>query len=424
MAACVRDFFTYETTKSVVVKSTTIGILNRIVQLLIIAYFVGSVSRVLARRDLTHARQVVLQGRWVFLHEKAYQVRDTAIESTVITKVKGVGRAENRVMDVADYVTPPQGASMFCIITRLIYTEDQTQGSCVESERGYGCTTNDVRNCTAGERAANGLMTGRCVDFTNSSMQCEIRGWCPAEIDTIKTEPMAEAESFTIFIKNNIRFPLFGFTKGNLLPTMKQDELKKCNFNMSYVYCPIFKVGDILTYAGQDFESIAKKGGVIAIKINWVCDLDRSADECNPAFTFTRLDGSSNASKGYNFRYAKYYKSENGTEYRTLIKAFAIRFDIIVSGTAQKFSVIPTIINIVAAFTSIGLGTVLCDIILLNFLKGGEKYKAIKFEEVEEVTGSLSDSTDLDQGSSAHLSVQQLRKYSEASGSYSNGQHG
>lgn len=46
--------------------------------------------------------------RWVFLHEKAYQVRDTAIESSVVTKVKGFGQYANRVMDVSDYVTPPQ----------------------------------------------------------------------------------------------------------------------------------------------------------------------------------------------------------------------------------------------------------------------------------------------------------------------------
>lgn len=79
---------------------------------------------------------------------------------------------------------------------------------------------------------------------------------------------------------------------------------------------------------------------------------------------------------------------------------------------------IPTLINMVAAFTSVGVvslsvctithplppvdrqingsldcflqGTVLCDIILLNFLKGAEQYKAKKFEEVSCVAGSLS----------------------------------
>nr|KAF6466867.1 purinergic receptor P2X 3 [Rousettus aegyptiacus] len=43
---CISDFFTYETTKSVVVKSWTIGIINRAVQLLIISYFVGKSSAV------------------------------------------------------------------------------------------------------------------------------------------------------------------------------------------------------------------------------------------------------------------------------------------------------------------------------------------------------------------------------------------
>ncbi|XP_061686947.1 P2X purinoceptor 3-like isoform X2 [Syngnathoides biaculeatus] len=126
------------------------------------------------------------------------------------------------------------------------------------------------------------------------------------------------------------------------------------------------------------------KGGVIGIKIGWMCDLDKSDDQCNPSYSFTRLDAMSQkntVSPGYNFRFAKYYKMENGNDYRTLVKAYAIRFDVLVNGNAGKFDMIPTLINMVAAFTSIGVGTVLCDIILLNFLKGAELYKTKKFEE-------------------------------------------
>lgn len=130
-------------------------------------------------------------------------------------------------------------------------------------------------------------------------------------------------------------------------------------------------------------------GGVLGIKIGWVCDLDRAWDQCIPKYSFTRLDGvseKSSVSPGYNFRFAKYYKMENGSEYRTLLKAFGIRFDVLVYGNAGKFNIIPTIISSVAAFTSVGVGTVLCDIILLNFLKGADQYKAKKFEEVDETT--------------------------------------
>ncbi|ELW46862.1 P2X purinoceptor 3 [Tupaia chinensis] len=393
---CISDFFTYETTKSVVVKSWTIGIINRAVQLLIISYFVG----------------------WVFLHEKAYQVRDTAIESSVVTKVKGFGRYANRVMDVSDYVTPYQGTSVFVIITKMIVTENQMQGFCPErprlrevvgeegsprasagssthlwichpqNEEKYRCTSDS--QCGPERFPGGGILTGRCVNYSSVLRTCEIQGWCPTEVDTVEMPIMMEAENFTIFIKNSIRFPLFNFEKGNLLPSLTARDLKTCRFHPDKApFCPILRVGDVVKFAGQDFAKLASTGGVLGIKIGWVCDLDKAWDQCIPKYSFTRLDGvseKSSVSPGYNFRFAKYYKMENGSEYRTLLKAFGIRFDVLVYGNAGKFNIIPTIISSVAAFTSVGVGTVLCDIILLNFLKGAEQYKAKKFEEVNETT--------------------------------------
>ncbi|CDQ99661.1 unnamed protein product [Oncorhynchus mykiss] len=130
----ITDFFTYETTKSVVVKSWSVGIINRVVQLLIIIYFVW----------------------WVFLHEKAYQVKDSGIESSVMTKVKGFGYHNNRVMDVADYVAPTQGAAVFCIITKLIVTEEQFQGFCPESDVKYECETDEDCDKHLGSFLGNG----------------------------------------------------------------------------------------------------------------------------------------------------------------------------------------------------------------------------------------------------------------------------
>ncbi|XP_037546359.1 LOW QUALITY PROTEIN: P2X purinoceptor 3-like [Nematolebias whitei] len=298
MWSCVKNFFTYETTKSVVVKSWTIGIINRIVQLIIISYFIG----------------------WVFLWEKAYQVRDTAIESSVMTKVKGFGVYNNRVMDVADYVTPTQGGSVFCIITKMITTENQVQGYCPESGKKYNCTHDS-----------------HCKRFLQK----------PAD---------------------NVVFVLW--------------------YQYTYDYWYAYRIHDLVEFSQMYFSHIDQsQGGVIGIKISWMCDLDKSDDQCKPAYSFTRLDAMSqktSVSPGYNFRFAKYFKMENGTDYRTLVKAFAIRFDVIVNGNAGKFNMIPTLINIVAAFTSVGVGTVLCDIILLNFLKGAEQYKAKKFEEVSD----------------------------------------
>uniref|UniRef100_A0A8C6KJU8 Purinergic receptor P2X, ligand-gated ion channel, 3a n=1 Tax=Nothobranchius furzeri TaxID=105023 RepID=A0A8C6KJU8_NOTFU len=341
MMGVIAGFFSYETNKSVVVKSWSVGIINRVVQLVIITYFVC----------------------YVFLYEKAYQVSDTAIESSVITKVKGFGELNNRVMDVADYIYPPQGAGVFCILTRIIVTDNQFQGRCPEVRALSDCK-----------------ITGNCSRSSNETEgHCEIEGWCPAEND----ESMLEFKDFTIFIKNSIRFPLFDVTRGNFPSTLN---ITNCTFDKDLdPSCPIFRVQDILRETQQNASVLAKKGGEIGINIEWQCNLDLNIDRCVPKYSFRRLDApfeNNTISKGYNFRFAKYYKTEKGTEFRTLHKAYAVRFDVMVTGKARKFSLIPTVINVVAALTSIGMGTVVCDVILLNFLRGAEQYKAKKFEEV------------------------------------------
>ncbi|XP_052006094.1 P2X purinoceptor 3a [Xyrauchen texanus] len=402
MLLYVTDFFGYETTKSVVVKSWSVGIINRFIQLLIILYFIC----------------------WVFLHEKAYQVRDTGIESAVMTKVKGLGSYPHGVMDVADYVAPPQGSSAFSIITKLIVTANQTQGRCPETDDKFTCTT-DV-NCTnkIGSNFGNGIVTGKCL-INNSSNEnktkghCEIQGWCPAEDDQVPVSVMEGVEDFTIFIKNSVRFPLFNVTKGNFHSSINETYMKNCRYDpRHHLSCPIFKVGDILKHVNQNLSKIAWDGGEIGINIVWKCDFDYSVEMCNPKYTFTRLDTvfeKSKASKGYNFRFAKYYQSPDGTEYRTLHKAYAIRFEIIVSGNAGKFSAVPFMINLVAAFTSVGLATVFCDIILLNFLKGAEQYKAKKFEEV---SGVETQSFHKRLYQSSHKSIKVTANNSDDSGTF------
>ncbi|XP_068800597.1 P2X purinoceptor 3 isoform X2 [Struthio camelus] len=358
-------FFAYETTKSVVVKSWVVGAVNRAVQLLILSYFLG----------------------WVFLHEKAYQVRDTVIESSVVTKVKGVGKYAGRVLDTADYVTPPQGTSVFVVITKRIVTENQEQGLCPESDARYRCTADS--DCPKDSPAAtgSGVLTGRCVRYNGTRRSCEIRGWCPPEVDTVEAPVMLEAENFTLLVKNSVRFPLFGFEKANLPPDAPAGELSRCRFHPARrPLCPVLRLGDVARWAGQDFGTLATTGGVLAIKIGWECDLDQPWERCLPRYSFSRLDGAATTATGYNFRSARYYRRPDGTERRCLTKAFGIRFDVLVYGSAGKFSIVPTLVNVVAACTSVGVGSVLCDLILLHFLKGAEHYKARKFEEVPEAS--------------------------------------
>nr|XP_033809690.1 P2X purinoceptor 2 isoform X2 [Geotrypetes seraphini] len=382
---CFCQFLDYETPKVIVVKNQNLGIIYRLVQLLIIIYFVW----------------------YVFIIQKGYQAREMGPESSVITKVKGISTSEvpglgEKVWDVAEYVKPPEGGSVFTIITRTENTALQTLRTCPESSSAPTAKCGSSGDCLPGEMhmLGNGQKTGRCVHLDNGTERtCEIFGWCPVEDKSVLSESLQKfVPEFTILIKNSIHFPQFRFSKGNI-DESKGDYLKMCTFHpLTDLYCPIFKLGFIVQEAGENFTELAQKGGVIGVVINWNCNLDLDPSQCIPQYSFRRLDPPNEASSGYNYRFAKYYR-QNDSESRVLIKAYGIRIDVIVHGEAGKFSLIPTIINLATALTSIGVGSFLCDWILLTFMNKNEVYSDRKFDKVwknqEESKTAVTSCTDL-----------------------------
>ncbi|XP_053136001.1 P2X purinoceptor 2 [Hemicordylus capensis] len=357
------EFWDYETPKVIVVKNRTLGVIYRLVQLLILVYFIW----------------------YVFIIQKGYQESESGPESSVITKVKGVTRSEHKVWDVEEYVKPPEGGSVFSIITRVQVTPSQTQKTCPETTRVENALCSSDHNCAQGkmDMLGNGEKTGRCVAYNLTDKTCEIMAWCPVENGTAVSEKLGKmAPEFTILIKNNIHFPRFRFSKGNIKDS-KDGYLRNCTFNETTdLYCPIFKLGFIVEQAGENFTELAEKGGVIGVIINWNCNLDLPDSDCNPRYSFRRLDPKwAQASSGYNYRFAKYYKCK-GKSTRTLFKAYGIRIDVIVHGQAGKFSLIPTIINLATALTSVGVGSFLCDWILLTFMNKNEVYSTRKFDQM------------------------------------------
>uniref|UniRef100_A0A663MK93 P2X purinoceptor n=1 Tax=Athene cunicularia TaxID=194338 RepID=A0A663MK93_ATHCN len=328
---------------------------------------------------------------WVFLWEKGYQETDSVV-SSVTTKVKGVTLTNTstlgpRIWDVADYVIPPQEENSVFVMTNVILTLNQRQDRCPEVGSAL------ILPCVGGSLHSPvfpGIQTGECIPYNNSIKTCEVLAWCPVEDDYHIPKPafLQEAENFTILVKNNIWYPKFNFSKRNILPTINSTYLKNCIYDsQTDPFCPIFRLGKIVEAAGQNFQEMAVEGGVMALQINWDCNLDRAASHCVPKYSFRRLDNKDSAhtvSPGYNFRFAKYYKDTNGTESRTLVKAYGIRFDIIVFGKAGKFDVIPTMINIGSGLALFGVATVLCDIVVLYCMKKRYYYREKKYKYVED----------------------------------------
>ncbi|XP_063077491.1 P2X purinoceptor 4b [Engraulis encrasicolus] len=377
--SCLHCFFDYETPKTIVIYSKPVGFIFRLTQFLIIAYVVG----------------------YVILVQKGYQETESII-SSVSTKVKGYTVTNSsglglHVWDVTEYVIPPQGADSFFVLTNMITTTGQRQQACAEVPSPSSICQSDA-DCTAGHSdvRGNGIQTGVCVDYSESVKTCEVLAWCPHEDDTTVPRPalLESAENFTVLIKNSVRYPKFRFSKRNILSNVTSAYLKGCTYDASHhPHCPIFRLGDMVTHAQEDFGSLAEKGGIIGILIDWSCDLDWPEKYCVPKYSFVRMDNknpSNNIAPGYNFRFAKYVN--NGTETRTLIKGYGIRFDVIVYGTAGKFSLLNTVINLGAALTFLSLVGAVCDWFLVTCTPRKDYYAQQKTShlDTEESTEAMS----------------------------------
>ncbi|XP_077811667.1 P2X purinoceptor 4 isoform X3 [Macaca mulatta] len=435
-AALAAFLFEYDTPRIVLIRSRKVGLMNRAVQLLILAYVIG----------------------WVFVWEKGYQETDSVV-SSVTTKVKGVAVTNTsklgfRIWDVADYVIPAQENSLF-VMTNMILTMNQTQDLCPEIPDVTTVCKSDA-NCTAGSAGthSNGVSTGRCVPFNRSVKTCEVAAWCPVEDDTHVPQPafLKAAENFTLLVKNNIWYPKFNFSKRNILPNITTTYLKSCIYDAKTdPFCPIFRLGKIVENAGHSFQDMAvevllpppRYTGCRAQRVSWLqfqegmVVLENEVSLCPSTSWVPRLPActarlsqerpqaapasvqpaewtirpcqlhSNILSQGPRscpshlprsilllLRFAKYYRDPAGKEQRTLIKAYGIRFDIIVFGKAGKFDIIPTMINIGSGLALLGMATVLCDIIVLYCMKKRLYYREKKYKYVEDYEQGLASELD------------------------------
>ncbi|XP_078535815.1 P2X purinoceptor 1 isoform X2 [Lissotriton helveticus] len=342
--ANIADFFyEYDTPRMVLVRDKLVGITFRLVQFGVLVYILG----------------------WVFIYEKGYQSRGGLISSVNI-KLKGIALIDvqdlgPQLLDAADYVFPPQLPDA-------------------------GLCTKDT-DCFKGQssRQGQGVMTGRCIPYNNNNntKTCEVYAWCPVENDTYVPKPalLLNAENFTLLIKNSISFPEFNVTRRNLVESVTNQYLQTCLYHTKTdPLCPVFNLGYVVSESGQNFAALAYKGGTVGIIIDWECDLDWSITLCKPSYRFIGLDDPQlHVSKGFNFRYARYY-IENSVTKRNLYKVFGIRFDVLVSGQAGKFNIIPTMTTIGSGIGIFGVATVVCDLMLLHIIPKRNYYKQKKFK--------------------------------------------
>lgn len=320
-------------------------------------------------------------------YKRGYQDRDPSLISSVTLKVKGIGtfdKNQSMTLDNADFIIPPQENNALFIMTNFIRT-DQQRKRCAEGfdTRDAVCT-NDTHCQSLGPYPpkSNGRWTGRCLP----EGRCEMEGWCPVENDHVVPEPIMDSLNFTILVKNFVEFTRFGISRTNIFHDA--DGIQSCHYHpVNDKLCPVFRVGDLLNLVEPDNDERHKmliSGGVVRIKIDWMCNLDLGQENCKPEYSFGRLDSRSRDeqfSVGFNFRYASHWKAKKRA-HRTLTKAFGLRLIVTVNGEAGRFDFLVLTLNIGSMIGVLGLATFICDIVALYFCKQGSIYRKQKFQTV------------------------------------------
>lgn len=68
-------------------------------------------------------------------------------------------------------------------------------------------------------------------------------------------------KDFTVMLKNTVEFPDCENQQGRNLPNfITMDYLKNCMYDKKKdPHCPIFRIGDIVKWSGDDFDRVAIK---------------------------------------------------------------------------------------------------------------------------------------------------------------------
>jgi hypothetical protein len=179
-------------------------------------------------------------------------------------------------------------------------------------------------------------------------------------------------------VKVFIDFPNFGVTRNNVVV----DQNNKAQLIEGY---NLFTIADFITMSGGVFDNnLRNTGAIVLASVLWNCDLNQPYDQCQPAWSFTRLDGSD--SPGFNYRYLTKTPALSSTEpeYRTLYKVYGVRVVFDISGKAGRFGIVPLLLAIGSGIGLLSISTLICDFILQKFLPDRERYVAEKFQHVAE----------------------------------------
>eukprot|EP01065_Artemidia_motanka_P024579 TRINITY_DN29432_c0_g1_i1.p1 TRINITY_DN29432_c0_g1~~TRINITY_DN29432_c0_g1_i1.p1 ORF type:complete len:397 (+),score=111.12 TRINITY_DN29432_c0_g1_i1:73-1263(+) len=327
--------------------------------------------------------------------DKGFQETAELVGSVMI-KVKGqaVANASGLVYDASDLVAySAETGSVFLPVREEVTT--QTRGECPGIDSKEECSSD--ADCTEGRPTDNGIDTGRC---STSSGHCVIRGWCPPEDgddgNATAVSVLRGIEDFTIFVRVDAAFPLFGAMRTNNVIRESDDGPHGLTWGVN-----LFKVSSLLNTSEIDpAGDFVEHGAVSRIKYEYLCNCDSAAHvyECQPDVEIYRVDDpQSNLSRGFNAREVVYIDDPDVPDAsRVLRKWVGLLVQVIYTGRGGRFSVVALLTRLGAGMALLGVAGAMVDAFMIRaptrlreaFLDS--KYVVVELRE-DDVPGSLRD---------------------------------
>ncbi|KAA0190522.1 P2X purinoceptor 4 [Fasciolopsis buskii] len=440
--------FVFEMPKVVHIRNPALAILFRLAQISILTYFVifvmwwnkgyQSFDRALSGvtvkvRGVTWVGVNGLSQANPLLDNGDYELQSLQNSGVYLT-TRIRGKATQRLGYCAELVDLPDARCS----TDEHCTPGSTAGHSVQSQDAEVFDAEEIDLDDDG----HGVFTGRCI---HDMKVCEIYGWCPVSESTRNSKfsphaspphvvtpvnilqepfdlftnldflqqhrsywepnsvklsaPLFDVLNYTFFIRSAIEFPYFDVKRRNILPWMTEHYLHTCMYDpisLKNQYCPVFRVHDMIRLAGANPDRMLYFGGVIAITIDWSCDLDWSVEYCVPKYEFRQLDHmieqdksdrlitGAGLAEGSLQEITIHYghdKSSDPNRYRLLLTTQGIAFIIRVTGQAGKFNLLSFTMRFGSGLALLGGATIMCDLIVFHFMSDREHFREVTCDD-------------------------------------------